>query len=50
MMGKVDNEGKLDAIFIKKLNNYLSARVTSNFHSSNVEQGIFSLDLEYEDK
>ncbi len=40
MMGKVDNEGKVDAIFVQKLNSVFSFKGTGSFQSSNVEQGV----------
>jgi hypothetical protein len=35
-MGKIDNEGKTDAIFVQKINPNLSVKVTGNFQTSNV--------------
>lgn len=40
MMGKVDNEGKVDAIYVQKLNHAISFKGTGSFQSSNVEQGV----------
>lgn len=50
MVGKVDTEGKVDSIFVKKLNEYLSLRLTGQFMSRNLDQGMVMLDLDYEDK
>lgn len=50
MVGKVDNEGRVDGVFIKKLTNNLSMKVTGNFQSSNVDQGVLSVDLDFEEK
>ena len=50
MVGKVDNDGKVDGIFIKKLAKNISLRATGNFPSSNVEQGVISFDLDIEEK
>ena len=47
MVGKVDNEGRVDGVFIKKLTNNLSMKVTGNFQSSNVDQGVLSVDLDF---
>ena len=46
MLGKVDSEGKVDAIFLKKVNKNINARFTGSFQSSNVEQGVLGLDLD----
>ena len=50
MQGKVDNEGKVDGILVKKLAKNLSMKVTGSFPSSNVDQGFFGLDFDFEDK
>lgn len=50
MMGKADNEGKVDAIFVRKLHKLLSLKVTGSFQSSNVEQGMLGAELELEHK
>ena len=47
-MGKADGDGKVDAILIRKLTNNINARLTGSFQSSNVEQGMLSLDVEVE--
>jgi len=47
MVGKVDSEGKVDSIFIKKLNEAISLRLTGQFLSKNVEQGMVMLDVDY---
>jgi hypothetical protein len=36
MVGKVDTEGKVDSIFIKKLNEYITLRLTGQFLSKNI--------------
>lgn len=50
MMGKADNEGKVDAIFVRKLHPNLSLKLTGSFMNSNVEQGHLSAELELEHK
>jgi len=37
MMGKTDNEGRKDAIFLKKLNKNWNLKLSGNFHSSKFE-------------
>lgn len=51
MMGKADNEGKVDAIFIRKLHENVSLKLTGAFQSSNVEQGVLvaEVDVEHND-
>lgn len=36
MMGKADNEGKVDAIFVRKLMENLSLKLNASFMNSNV--------------
>jgi hypothetical protein len=48
MMGKTDNEGRKDAIFLKKLNKNWNLKLSGNFHSSKFEDGALGVDLEYE--
>lgn len=48
MVGKADNEGKVDAIFIRKLLDNLTLKVAGSFQSSNVEQGDLSAEFELE--
>ena len=50
MVGKVDNDGKVDGVFVKKLTDNISMKVTGNFQSSNIDQGVLSVDLDFEDK
>lgn len=50
MVGKVDSEGKLDSIFVKKLNDFLTCKITGQFMSKNLDQGMVMLDVDYEDK
>jgi hypothetical protein len=50
MVGKIDTDGKVDSIFVKKLNQYLSLRLTGQFMSKNIEQGMLMADLDYEAK
>lgn len=45
MLGKADNEGKVDAIFVKKLTKNLSLKLHASFLNSNVEQGAVSTEL-----
>jgi len=47
MVGKVDTEGKVDSIFVKKINEYLSLRLTGQFLSQNLDQGMVMIDLDY---
>lgn len=42
MLGKADNEGKVDAIFVRKLMQNLSLKVNASFLNSNVEQGVIN--------
>lgn len=49
-VGKIDNEGKLDCIWIQKLFSNWNLRFTGHFPDSKAEKGIFGVDLEYEDK
>lgn len=44
-MGKADNEGKVDAIFVRKLHPMLQLKVTGSFQSSNVDQGVMGAEL-----
>lgn len=48
MMGKIDTEGKVDSIFVKKLNQYLNLRLTGQFMSKNMDQGMVMANLDYE--
>lgn len=48
MMGKIDTEGKVDSIFVKKLNQYLNLRLTGQFMSKNLDQGMVMANLDYE--
>jgi len=50
MMGKADNEGKVDAIFVRKLHPMLQLKVTGSFQSSNVDQGVMGAELELQQK
>jgi len=50
MVGKVDTEGKVDSIFVKKLNDFLTLRLTGQFMSRNLDQGMVMMDLDYEGK
>lgn len=45
MMGKADNEGKVDAILVRKLHENVSLKVSGSFQSSNVEQGLVGAEL-----
>lgn len=40
MMGKLDSEGRIDAIFVRKLLDNLSLKLSGNFLSSDVEKGV----------
>lgn len=50
MLGKVDSEGKVEAILLKNINKNINLRVTGSFQSSNVDQGILAADLDIEGK
>ena len=50
MVGKVDNEGRVDGVFIKKITNNLSMKITGNFQSFNVDQGVLSVNLDFKEK
>ena len=50
MVGKVDTEGKVDSIFIKKLNEFLTFRLTGQFMSQNLDQGMVMLDLDWDNR
>lgn len=50
MMGKTDSDGKVEAFFIRRLMHNLSMRVTGSFPSSNLDQGMMSVDLDIEGK
>jgi hypothetical protein len=50
MVGKVDTEGKVDSIFIKKLNEFLTLRLTGQFMSRNLDQGMVMLDLDWDNR
>ena len=50
MVGKVDTEGKVDSIFIKKLNEYLTLKLTGQFMSQNLDQGRVMVDVDYENR
>lgn len=50
LMGKADNEGKVDAILVRKLTENLSLKLSGNFPNSNVEQGMIGAELELQNK
>ena len=50
MVGKVDTEGRVDSIFVKKLNEYFSLKLTGQFMSKNIDQGMVMVDVDYEGK
>lgn len=49
MMGKVDGEGRVDSILLKKLSNNLNLKLSANFMSSKTDDGALAADLEYSD-
>lgn len=48
MTARMDNDGKLDAFFVKKLARNVSLRLSSSFMNSNVELGMLSADIDIE--
>lgn len=44
-MGKIDNEGKLDAIIFRKLMRNISLKLSGSFHSTNIEEGVTSAEV-----
>ena len=50
MLGKFDNDGKVDAIMVKKITNNIFARMTGSFQNSNVDQGVLGVDIDIEGK
>lgn len=45
MMGKIDNEGKLDAIIFRKLMRNISLKLSGSFHSTNIDEGVTSAEV-----
>lgn len=48
LSARMDNDGKLEAFFIKRLASNMSLRLTSMFLNSNVEYGMLAADLDIE--
>lgn len=44
-MGKVDNEGRMDAILVRKLLSNVTLKLTGSFMSSDVSQAMTSADV-----
>lgn len=50
LMGQADTEGKVRTIIMKKINKNLNFKVEGAFQSSNVDQGMVTTELTYENK
>jgi len=50
MVGKIDTEGKVDSILVKKLNEYFSLRLTGQFMNKNLDQGMLMAEIDYDGK
>jgi len=50
LLGKVDSEGRVDSILMKKIANGLNLKLSANFLNSKTEDGALGADLEYEDE
>lgn len=49
LMGKVDSEGRVDSIFLKRLAAGWNMKLSGNFMNSKTEDGALGADFEYED-
>lgn len=49
LMGKVDGEGRVDSVLLKKLSSRWNMKLSANFMSSKTEDGALGADFEYED-
>jgi hypothetical protein len=49
LMGKMDSEGRVDSVLLKKLNSRWNLKLSGNFMSSKTEDGALGADFEYED-
>ena len=49
LMGKMDGEGRVDSILVKRLNARWNLKLSANFMSSKTEDGALGADFEYED-
>lgn len=45
MMGKVDSEGRVDGVLVKRLADRLNLKLAANFMSSKTEDGALAADL-----
>jgi hypothetical protein len=50
LTARMDNDGKLEAFFIKRLAPNISMRLTSMFLNSNVEYGMLAADIDIESR
>lgn len=48
MTARMDNDGKLDAFFVKRLASNITLKLASSFLNSNVEHGMISADIDIE--
>lgn len=49
MMGKMDSEGRVDSVILKKLSSRWNMKLSANFMSNKTEDGALGADFEYED-
>ena len=49
LMGKMDNEGRVDSVLLKRLSSSWNMKLSANFMSSKTEDGVLCADFEYED-
>lgn len=49
LMGKMDSEGRVDSVLLKKLSSRWNLKLSANFLSSKTEDGALGADFEYED-
>jgi hypothetical protein len=45
MVGKMDSEGKVDSILMKRLSNHWNMKLSANFMSSKTEDGALAADF-----
>lgn len=49
LMGKMDSEGRVDSVLLKRLSSRWNMKLSANFMSSKTEDGALGADFEYED-
>jgi hypothetical protein len=49
LMGKVDSDGRVDSVLLRRLSNSLNLKLSANFMNSKTEDGTLGADLDYED-